>query len=174
MKRRTFYSLAWISLTVIVCPGCELFPPAPPPPLGGATNFTQATGGILGAAQGQIVALRPDLLDRPDLRDAAFEASRRAETRPGLYLDAINNSASAPAHPDLDNDGFLTLAEVVALARSNLDPDAVARAISTSGYRLIASRPQVDYLRVLGVPEAVLAVFPLPPEPKPRRWPLVD
>lgn len=167
--------IAAICLTAIVCSGCELFPPTPPPPVGGATKFTEATGGILGAAQGHIVALRPELLDAPDLQAKALEVSRAAETgRQRLGDGAGPSPTTAPIHPDLNADGFLTLDEVITLARTASDPNAVARAIRDSGYLLIASRPQLEYLRALGVPDAVLTAFPATPEPKPRRWPLID
>ena len=160
-QARSAYGAArWaVSALLIVCVGCELFPPEPVPPQGGATKFATATEGALGAGQGYIVGVAPDLLDGRPLRTIAIDVSTQAETRP-QRVDFEPGQTVPTA--DLNGDGFLTLDEVIALAGSGASPRDLARSIRETGFQLIATRAQLNHMRAFGVPEEALAVFPPP------------
>lgn len=148
-------------LTAILCGGCELFPPTPTPPQGGATRFATATEGVLGAAQAYIVGVTPEFLDGRPLRDLALAVSLGAQNRP-QRVDFEPGQEIPTA--DLNGDGFLTLDEVIALAGSGATGEGVASAIRATGFELIATRAQFDHMRAFGVPEEALTPFPPPPD----------
>jgi hypothetical protein len=132
--------------------GCELFPPEPPPPIrapGAATELANIGGGSLGAAGGYVVGASPDSLARTDLQAAAVAASLQGETQPATVGDREVVSA------DLDEDGFITLDEIVAMHRAGLTDEAIVGKLGESGYVLGATRPQVVYLASCGVSATV-------------------
>lgn len=77
----------------------------------------------------------------------------------------LPTTAAATARTaDLNNDGFITLDEVIALHRARVADAEIAKRIQASGFVLGATTAQIDHLRAFGVSDAALTPFnPQPP-----------
>ena len=107
-------------------------------------------GGALGAAGGYVIGASEEKVDE-DARDEAIEASRQARTDP-----ISSERARGKRTADLNDDGFVTLDEVVALEEAGLgDPEILERLRATDQvFELTPS--QRDYLLEQGVSETVV------------------
>jgi hypothetical protein len=114
-------------------------------------------GGALGAGGGYLIGGQWDKVtgdDKDKDREEAIEASRKAERDPASPRD-VDNSRSA----DLNDDGFVTLDEVVAMEEADLsDREMVDRLERTQQYFEL-TRTQEDYLRDRGVSDNVIVAM---------------
>lgn len=84
------------------------------------------------------------------------------ETSPNKPLPTT--AAASASTADLNNDGFITLDEVIALHRARVAPEEIARRIRATRFVLAATPSQIDHLRAYGLPDTALAPFnPQPP-----------
>ena len=120
-------------------------------------------GGAAGAGGGYLVGANWDKING-NKSDDAREADRRAQERPARASD-VENSRTA----DLNDDGFVTLDEVVAMADAGLsDREQIRRLESTQQYFELTP-DQESYLRNHGVTkDVVVAMRRMNPE-EPRR-----
>jgi hypothetical protein len=112
-------------------------------------------GGVLGAGGGYLIGSQVektrDDKDRDKHRDEAIKAHERAERTPAKASD-VDRATTA----DLNNDGFVTLDEVVAMRQANLsDRDMIDRLKKTDQIFELTEY-QEDYLRTRGVGEDVI------------------
>lgn len=107
-------------------------------------------GADLGAAGGWLIAATPQRL-AGNSADAARQASERAEQHPA-------NPADAQAAPtaDLNNDGFVTLDEVLAMRRAGLDDATMIRRLQATGQVFTITDRQQQYLRDRAVDQQVI------------------
>jgi hypothetical protein len=120
-------------------------------------------GGAAGAGGGYLVGANWDKITGKKA-DEAKEADRRAQERPARASD-VKNATTA----DLNDDGFVTLDEVVAMSDAGLsNKDMIRRLEKTQQYFELTS-DQEKYLRDHGVSnEVVLAMRDMNPE-EPRQ-----
>jgi hypothetical protein len=111
-------------------------------------------GGAIGAGGGYLIGANTDLLRDRD-QDSAAEAARKAETNPAQPAD-VHRTDSA----DLNNDGFVTMDEIVAMERAGLADGEIIRRLERTGYVFELTRHQQDYLREHGVSERVITAMP--------------
>ena len=114
-------------------------------------------GGALGAGGGYLIGGQWDKItgdDKDKTREEAIAASRNAERDPASPRD-VDNSRSA----DLNDDGFVTLDEVVAMEEADLsDREMIDRLERTQQYFELTST-QEDYLRDRGVSNKVVVAM---------------
>jgi hypothetical protein len=116
-------------------------------------------GGAAGAGGGYLVGANWDKITG-DEKDEAREANRRAEERPARASD-VDDARTA----DLNDDGFVTLDEVVAMADAGLsDTEMINRLQRTQQYFELTAE-QEEYLRNNGVTrDVVVAMRRMNPE----------
>jgi hypothetical protein len=112
-------------------------------------------GGALGAGGGYLIGAQVEKTrdgdDRGKNRDEAIKASERAEKNPARAED-VDRARTA----DLNDDGFVTLDEVVAMEKANLsDRDMIDR-LEDTGQIFELTDFQKDYLRTRGVSDDVI------------------
>jgi hypothetical protein len=115
-------------------------------------------GGGLGAGGGFLIGANPDKLDaadKPQAKAEAVKASQRAEKNPAKP-DDVDRAATA----DLNDDGFVTLDEVVALRQANVNDQQMLERLQRTGDLFELTEYQQDYLRTRGVSDAVLRQIP--------------
>jgi hypothetical protein len=114
-------------------------------------------GGALGAGGGYLIGGQWDKItgdDKDKSRDEAIAASKKAERDPARPSD-VDNSRTA----DLNDDGFVTLDEVVAMEEADLsDREMITRLERTQQYFELTST-QEDYLRDRGVSDNVIVAM---------------
>ncbi len=113
-------------------------------------------GGALGAGGGFLIGANKDKItgkddDREQSRDEAIKASERAEKNPAKPED-VDRARTA----DLNDDGFVTLDEVVALRQANLSDDEMTERLELTGQVFELTDYQEDYLRTRGVSDDVI------------------
>ena len=114
-------------------------------------------GGALGAGGGWLIGANKDKItgkdddERRESRDEAIRASERAERNPATAAD-VDKARTA----DLNDDGFVTLDEVVALRQANLSDDEMVARLEQTGQVFELTDYQEDYLRTRGVSDDVL------------------
>jgi hypothetical protein len=107
-------------------------------------------GGVLGAGGGYLIGAQKDKIDKKKAEEAR-EASERAERNPAR-ADDVSRSRSA----DLNDDGFVTMDEVVALRKAGLsDSEMIDRLQRTDQVFELTDR-QVEYLRDRNVSTRVI------------------
>jgi hypothetical protein len=111
-------------------------------------------GGALGAGGGYLIGANTDKLSGHD-RDSAKEASRKAQTSP-VSVDQAKTATSA----DINNDGFVTMDEVVALKKAGLSDQQMLEKMRASGQVFELTSEQKSYLRQQGVSQNVLDELP--------------
>lgn len=123
--------------------------------LGGAGNKSRAIGallgGALGAGGGYLIGAQKDKVDSKK-RDEAIAASRRAERDPAKAQD-VERARTA----DLNDDGFVTLDEVVAMERANLSDREMIDRLDRTGQVFELTEEQERYLEDRGVGREVIA-----------------
>lgn len=146
--------------------GCEYFEPPGPPGVAPRAEFTALTDRDLGAAGGYVVGIAPERLASGQRgREQAVLASLAGETTPATQpvLPADSSARGDPSQAgdaiDFNEDGFITLDEIIVLARAQpaVPGSEIARRLTRSGYVLGATDPQLRHLRAMGVPEEALA-----------------
>src|SRR5688500_17072942 len=111
-------------------------------------------GAALGAGGGWLIGANKDKItgeDKEKTRDEAIKASERAEKNPATAAD-VDKARTA----DLNDDGFVTLDEVVALRQANLSDDEIVTRLERTGQVFELTDHQEDYLRDRGVSAEVL------------------
>ncbi len=111
-------------------------------------------GGVLGAGGGYLIGANKDKItgkDKDRSRDEAIRASERAERNPAKPED-VDRSRSA----DLNDDGFVTLDEVVAMRQANLSDDEMVERLESTNQVFELTDYQEDYLRTRGVSDDVI------------------
>jgi hypothetical protein len=113
-------------------------------------------GGALGAGGGYLIGANKDKItgsdkDKDKTRDEAIQASQRAEQNPARVED-VNNTRTA----DLNNDGFVTLDEVVALRNANLSDREILDRLERTNQVFELTPWQEDYLQQRGVSRDVI------------------
>jgi hypothetical protein len=110
----------------------------------------QMLGADLGAAGGWLIAAAPEKLAQHSAKTAQ-EASRRAEQHPASAADA-----RAATSADLNNDGFVTLDEVLAMKRAGFDDAKMIRQLRATGQVFSITDRQQQYLRDRGIDQSVM------------------
>lgn len=113
-------------------------------------------GGALGAGGGWLIGANKDKItgdddDREEAREEAIRASQRAERDPAKPAD-VDRARTA----DLNNDGFVTLDEVVAMRQANLSDDEMVNRLERTGQIFELTNYQENYLRTRGVSDDVI------------------
>lgn len=107
-------------------------------------------GGAVGAAGGYVVGANKDKITGTD-RQEAERAAEKAETSP-----ATPQEARAAATADVNNDGFVTLDEVVALEQASLTDDQIIDRLRATKQVFVLSQEQKRYLLDRGVSQNVI------------------
>ena len=113
-------------------------------------TLAELTGGDLGIGGGFLIGAAPDKLAQ-HAHQQAVAASERSEQFPAEML-AVRSTAGA----DLNNDGFITLDEILAMSRAGLNDAEIADRLRKSGYIFQITPEQVRYLTDRGVDQAVV------------------
>lgn len=110
-------------------------------------------GGVLGAAGGYVIGSQIEKNRRgndDDYQDAV-QASERDRRDPPSSSDARRARTA-----DLNNDGFVTLNEVVAMEDAGLSTSEMIDRLEDTGQVFYLSESQEEYLRDKGVPSEVI------------------
>lgn len=107
-------------------------------------------GGALGAGGGYLIGAQMQKNDEKN-RDEAYRASDRDRDYPPTASD-VDRARTA----DLNDDGFVTLNEVVAMEKAGLSDREMIRRLEDTRQVFALSREQEDYLRDRGVSAEVI------------------
>jgi hypothetical protein len=108
-------------------------------------------GGALGAGGGWLVGANLDKKDKDKTKDDAIKASENAQKDPAKASDVKDSSTA-----DLNDDGFVTLDEVVAMKDAGLsDKEMIKRLQRTQQYFELTDE-QMKYLRDHNVDDKVI------------------
>src|SRR5687767_10014982 len=123
--------------------------------LGGEDNrlLGGLIGGVLGAAGGYVIGTQIEKNRRgndDDYQDAV-QASERDRRNPPKTSD-VRKARTA----DLNDDGFVTLNEVVAMEDAGLSTSEMINRLEDTGQVFYLSESQEEYLRDKGVPSEVI------------------
>ena len=172
MLKKTFVSTALIgSLILAPLTGCESLPgndesqgaviggvsgAAAGALLGGKDNrlLGALIGGALGAGGGYLIGANKDKITGKDSeknREEAIKAAERAERNPAKAED-VDRARTA----DLNEDGFVTLDEVVAMRTANLSDREMIDRLQRTDQVFELTDYQEDYLRTRGVSDTVI------------------
>ena len=171
LKHTVVTSLLLSSLTLGPLVGCSNLPGSPKAQgtvIGGAGGAAAGAaighkhpligaliGGALGAGGGYLVGAHVDKTRNPDrYHDEAVRASERAEARPASPSDVIRDSRSQTA--DLNNDGYVTMDEVVAMRKAGLSDSEMIRRLQDTKQVFDLTPSQEDYLRSQNVDRHVI------------------
>ena len=110
-------------------------------------------GGALGAGGGYLIGAQIDKSDDDD-RDDAREAERRARENPVSASDARDARTA-----DVNNDGYVTLDEVVALDEANYSDDEIITRLERTNQFFELTQEQEDYLIDQGVSRRVVVAM---------------
>jgi hypothetical protein len=113
-------------------------------------------GGALGAGGGYLIGANKDKItgkdeDKSRTREEAIKASERAERNPATAED-VDRARTA----DLNEDGFVTLDEVVAMRQANLSDREMIDRLERTDQIFELTDYQEDYLRTRGVSDTVI------------------
>jgi hypothetical protein len=122
--------------------------------IGAAGKNNAGIGALIGAAAGAgggyLIGAQKDKLDKKK-RDEAMAAHRKAEQKPATPAD-VEKARTA----DLNDDGFVTLDEVVAMKRANLSDREMIERLERTGQVFELTEEQERYLEDRGVSHAVI------------------
>lgn len=107
-------------------------------------------GGALGAGGGYLIGVQAEKSD-PENRDEAVDAAKSAERNPATAAQA-RNAATA----DINNDGFVTLDEVVAMQEAGFDDAEMIRRLRATNQIFELTTEQEKFLTDRGVSQAVV------------------
>jgi hypothetical protein len=108
-------------------------------------------GGAIGAGGGYLIGANWDKITGKD-SEGAQEAAREAQARPATVEDAQRATTA-----DLDNDGFVTMDEVVAMERAGFSDQKMIDRLRATGQIFELTAEQKNYLRSRGVSENVIS-----------------
>ena len=104
-------------------------------------------GGVLGAGGGYVIASKTDRPNEESIRTA----DRRSKDEPAS-VEAASNATTA----DLNNDGFVTMDEIVAMKKAGFSDDAMVDRMRATGQIFELTAEQRRYLQEQGVSRRVL------------------
>ncbi|MBI1849470.1 MAG: glycine zipper 2TM domain-containing protein [Planctomycetes bacterium] len=107
-------------------------------------------GGAVGAAGGYVIGAESQKV-RDREKDHAINASEHARTNPATAADVRNASTA-----DLNNDGFVTLDEVVAMKGAGLSDDQMIERLRATNQIFDLNANQERYLTDRGVSRSVI------------------
>jgi len=110
-------------------------------------------GGALGAGGGFLIGAQKDKVDAKR-REEAIAANRRAEQNPAK-AEQVDKASTA----DLNDDGFVTLDEVVAMERANLSDREMIDRLDRTGQVFELTEEQERYLEDRGVSHEVIVAM---------------
>jgi hypothetical protein len=116
----------------------------------GRRGLGALVGGVLGAGGGYLIGAQKDKVD-DKRRDEAVAAHRRAEQNPAKP-DDVEKARTA----DLNDDGFVTLDEVIAMERANLSDHDMVDRLQRTGQVFELTDEQEKYLEDRGVSRDVV------------------
>jgi hypothetical protein len=120
-------------------------------------------GGALGAGGGYLIGAQKGKMDDEN-RDEAIEAAKEAERNPAKAED-VGHTRTA----DINDDGFVTLDEVVAMETADLSDKEMIRRLERTQQYFELTESQQDYLREKGVSDDVItAMADMDPEAEAR------
>jgi hypothetical protein len=111
-------------------------------------------GGALGAGGGYLIGSSLDKSDPKKNRDDAVRADRRAQENPATADDAKRARTA-----DINNDGYVTMDEVVAMAKAGLNDDEMITRLERTGQFFELNNEQEQYLRDHGVSRRVVTAM---------------
>jgi len=155
-----------MSLGLLPLGGCENLPGTPKEQgavIGGASGAAAGAliaknnrllggliGGALGAGGGYLIGANWDKI-KGNKKDDAVAAAKRAEANPASAADVKNSNTA-----DLNNDGFVTLDEVVAMKNAGLGDKEMIRRLEATQQYFELTADQQKYLRDHGVDQKVI------------------
>ena len=107
-------------------------------------------GAAVGAGGGYLIGAQKDKLDE-EKREEALAAHRKAEQNPARPAD-VEKARTA----DLNDDGFVTLDEVIAMERANLSDREMIERLERTGQVFELTEEQERYLEDRGVSHEVI------------------
>ena len=121
--------------------------------LGGEDHWLQGTiiGAVLGAGGGYLIGSEIDKRNEEEAREAA----RRARENPAT-ADAARNARTA----DIDNNGFVTVDEVVAMEQAGLSDDEMIQKLEATGQVFSLGEQEKQQLAQGGVSDTVIQRMP--------------
>jgi surface antigen len=165
-KRNLMCGLLISSLTLAPLTGCENLPGSKSTQgavVGGAGGALAGAaigrhnrllggliGGALGAGGGYLIGAQMKKNDR-EHHDEAITASDRDRDNPPTASEARSARTA-----DLNNDGYVTLNEVVALRQADISDNEMIHRLEDTGQVFYLSTEQEDYLRQRGVSDTVI------------------
>ena len=111
-------------------------------------------GGAIGAGGGYLIGANSDKILNRD-SESAREAAQRAERSPATASQARNATTA-----DINNDGFVTMDEIVALDQAGLSDAQMIERLRATDQVFELTQVQQDYLRNHGVSNAVIDELP--------------
>jgi len=108
-------------------------------------------GGAIGAGGGYLIGANWDKITGKD-SEGAQEAAREAQAKPATVEDAQRATTA-----DLDNDGFVTMDEVVAMERAGFSDQKIVDRLRATGQIFELTAEQKSYLRSRGVSDSVIS-----------------
>jgi hypothetical protein len=108
-------------------------------------------GGVLGAGSDYVVGASSDRITHHDTSGAA-QATQQAQAQP-----ATADQARRAATADLNNDGFVTLDEMVAMREAGFSDSEMLSRLQVTGQIFQLTLKQQDFLRSRGVSPQVVA-----------------
>lgn len=107
-------------------------------------------GGAVGAAGGYVIGANKDKIIGKD-KNGAEEAARKSEQTP-----ATPDTAKSATTADVNNDGFVTMDEVVAMKEAGLTEDQMIERLKSTGQVFDLTEEQKQYLQSKGVSARVV------------------
>jgi hypothetical protein len=113
-------------------------------------------GAVAGAGGGYLIGAKLNDKDRDDAKkkEEALQASKNAEANPAS-AEAAKNAKTA----DVNDDGFVTLDEVVAMKEAGLSDKEMIRRLQRTQQYFALNGQQEDFLRERGVSDAVVVAM---------------
>lgn len=111
-------------------------------------------GGALGAGGGYLIGSQLDKSDPDKHRDDAVRAEKRARDNPASADDARRARTA-----DLNNDGYVTMDEVVAMAKAGLSDDEMITRLERTNQFFELNNEQERYLIDHGVSRRVVTAM---------------
>ena len=110
-----------------------------------STAVSKLVGSKLGLGGGYLIGVAPAMAGAQDSA-AAVHAARHAEEAPATLAQARNAKTA-----DLNNDGFVTLDEILAMNRAGLSDQEILDRLKLTGYAFQLSPEQERYLTDRGI-----------------------
>ena len=113
-------------------------------------------GAVAGAGGGYLIGAKVDEKDKDDAKkkQEALQASKNAEANPAS-ADAAKNATTA----DVNDDGFVTLDEVVAMEQAGLTDKEMIRRLERTQQYFSLNEQQEGFLRERGVSDTVVVAM---------------